>query len=66
MEAHDIENEYGIPWQVVYGISDNTRAFWSQASAREALGYEPEDDSELKFADGVRELLSDHGRVGPL
>jgi len=30
------------------------------------LGYEPEDDSELKFADGVRELLSDHGRVGPL
>ena len=66
MEAHDIENEYGIPWQVVYGISDNTRAFWSLASAREALGYEPEDDSELKFADGVRELLSDHGRVGPL
>ncbi len=66
MEAHDIENEYGIPWQVVYGISDNTRAFWSLASAREALGYEPEDDSELKFADGVRELLSGPGRVGPL
>ena len=66
MEAHDIENEYGIPWQVVYGISDNTRAFWSITNAREVLGYEPEDDSELKFAAGVRELLSDHGRVGPL
>ena len=58
IEAPDIENEHGIPWQVVYGISDNTRAFWSLESARRYLGYRPEDDSEITFAEGVRELLT--------
>ena len=29
IEAPNIENEDGVPWQVVYGISNNTRAFWS-------------------------------------
>ncbi|GIT16673.1 MAG: hypothetical protein CM1200mP38_3300 [Dehalococcoidia bacterium] len=33
IEAKNIENEYGIPWQVVYGISNNTRAFWSLSNA---------------------------------
>ena len=28
VEVENIENEYGIPWQVVYGISNNTRALW--------------------------------------
>ena len=27
IETSDIDNEYGIPWQIVYGISNNTRAF---------------------------------------
>ena len=54
IEAPDIDNEHGVPWQVVYGISDNTRAFWSLASARRALGYQPEDDSEVKYAADVR------------
>ena len=62
VDAPDIENEHGIPWQVVYGISNNTRAFWSLTSARKSLGYEPEDDSEVKFADDVRTFL--HGREG--
>jgi nucleoside-diphosphate-sugar epimerase len=70
IEAPDIENEHGIPWQVVYGISNNTRAFWSLVSARNVLGYEPEDDSEVKFASDIRRLLtggdtaSGPGRVG--
>ena len=34
------------------------------SNARRALGYEPEDDSELKYADDVREILSGPGRVG--
>ena len=65
-EAPNIENENGIPWQVVYGISDNTRAFWSLASARAALGYAPEDDSEVKYADDIRAMLGSAapGRVG--
>ena len=29
IEAVDITNDHGIPWQVVYGISNNTRSFWS-------------------------------------
>ena len=54
IEAPNIENEDGVPWQVVYGISNNTRAFWSLSNAREVLGYEPQDDSEVKYADDIR------------
>ena len=53
IETPDIDNEHGIPWHVVYGISDNTRAFWSLANARSVLAYEPEDDSEVRFAPDV-------------
>ena len=69
IEVPNIENEHGIPWQVVYGISNNTRAFWSLTSARRVLGYEPEDDSEVKFAKDIQQLLLDTGapggKVGP-
>ena len=27
-EAPNIENEHGVPWQVVYGMSNNVRGFW--------------------------------------
>ena len=64
IEATSIENEYGVPWQVVYGISNNTRAFWSLTSAREVLGYRPEDDSEVKYADDIRGFLSGEGATG--
>ncbi len=63
IEAPDIENEHGVPWQVVYGISNNTRAFWSLTNARRVLGYEPEDDTEVKYADSVRRHIL--GRDGP-
>ncbi len=33
----------GIDWAVVYGISDNPRQFWDLSSARELLGYRPQD-----------------------
>jgi nucleoside-diphosphate-sugar epimerase len=66
VEAPDIENEYGIPWQVVYGISDNTRAFWSLESARRYLGYSPQDDSEVVFAEAIAEHLTGPGSgAGP-
>ena len=61
----NIENEYGIPWQVVYGISNNTRSFWSLANARKVLGYDPMDDSEILFAEAVQSIIKDAGRVGP-
>ena len=68
IEAPDIENEHGVPWQVVYGISNNTRAFWSLANAREVLGYEPQDDSEVKYSKDIQSFLIEGnvagGRVG--
>ena len=42
----DIKN---VPFLVVYGVSNNTRRFWSLESARESLNYNPQDDSEFKF-----------------
>lgn len=57
LETEDIRDRHGIPFQIFYGISDNTRKFWSIANAREVIGYSPEDDSEVTFADGIRRLL---------
>jgi len=59
-----------VPWVVAYGISDNTRAFWSLESARRVLGYNPQDDSEAAYADAVTRLLTARrpaygGRLGP-
>ncbi|MGD6746236.1 NAD-dependent epimerase/dehydratase family protein [Streptomyces sp. BH106] len=41
---------------VVYGSSANTRLWWDLSSAR-ALGYEPQDDSEVY----AEKLLAEHG-----
>ncbi|MGE3541268.1 MAG: NAD-dependent epimerase/dehydratase family protein [Candidatus Tectimicrobiota bacterium] len=60
IDTPNIDNEYGVPWQVVYGISNNTRAFWSLANARKVLGYAPEDDSEVLYAQDIQGFL-----VGP-
>ena len=71
IETPNIDNEHGIPWLIVYGISDNTRSFWSLTSARQVLGYRPEDDSEVKYAHDIQGFLtggeapSGVGRVGP-
>ena len=70
IESPKVDDAHGVPWLVVYGISNNTRAFWSLESARQVLGYEPLDDSEVKYADDVRRLLTGQdaktpgGRVG--
>jgi hypothetical protein len=59
IETASIDDAYGIPFQIFYGISNNTRAYWSIANARQVIGYAPEDDSELKYAALVREVLGD-------
>ena len=64
IEVENIENEYGVPWQVVYGISNNTRAFWSLSNARKVFGYEPKDDSDILFAEASKSIISEAGRVG--
>ena len=57
IETGDISDANGIPYQIVYGISGNTRRFWSLDSARNVLGYRPEDDSEVIYADAVKKYL---------
>jgi hypothetical protein len=57
IEAESIEDENGIPFQVFYGISGNTLNFWSLANAHKVIGYEPEDDSLVRFADKVSEII---------
>jgi NAD+ dependent glucose-6-phosphate dehydrogenase len=64
IETENILNEHGIPWQIVYGISDNTRAYWSLTNAREVFGYAPDDDSEVEYADDIRRLLTGGGVRG--
>ncbi|MGI8687956.1 MAG: NAD-dependent epimerase/dehydratase family protein, partial [Thermomicrobiales bacterium] len=59
IETEHIEDAHGIPWQVFYGISGNTRAFWSLVNARQVIGYAPEDDSEVLFASDIQRLLRD-------
>lgn len=65
LEAEPIEDEWGVPFQIFYGISNNTRAFWSIANARRLIGYDPEDDSETRYAADIARLLgASPGRVG--
>ena len=53
VEAENIADEHGVPFLIVYGISGNTHRFWSIANARTKIGYEPEDDSQVNFADKI-------------
>jgi hypothetical protein len=67
MECGPLEDAWGVPFQVFYGVSNNTRAFWSIANARRVIGYAPEDDSEVRFAGDIQRVLierGEHGRVG--
>jgi hypothetical protein len=56
LETETIEDENGVPYLVVYGISGNTHRFWSLANAFQKLGYAPEDDSQVRFADKIAEI----------
>ncbi len=56
IEAADIADENGVPFLVVYGISGNTHRFWSLANAFDKIGYAPEDDSQVRFAERIAEI----------
>jgi len=49
-----------VRFEIVYGISHNTRRWWDLSRAREVLGYEPHDDAETYAA----ELSRDHPPPG--
>jgi hypothetical protein len=56
VETERIEDEHGVPFLIVYGISGNTHRFWSLASARRMIGYAPQDDSQVNFADAIARI----------
>ena len=65
LECGPIADEWDVPFQIFYGVSNNTRAMWSIANARAVIGYAPEDDSEVRFAaDIARVLGGSRGRLG--
>ena len=47
-----------MPFQIFYGVSANARTFWSTTNAREVVGYAPQDDSEVRFADDIARMLA--------
>jgi hypothetical protein len=58
-EAH--HNEWGIPFQIFYGISNNARNFWRLANAHRVIGYDPQDDSEVKYWQDIATFLMQEG-----
>lgn len=59
IETEDVRDDQGVSFQIFYGISNNPHAFWSIVNARQVIGYEPEDNSEIRFAD----LIAAHIRA---
>lgn len=57
IETPGIEDEHGVPFHIFYGVSNNARTFWSITNARKVIGYAPEDDSEVAFADEIAQML---------
>src|SRR5262245_59817668 len=57
IETPDIADEHGIPFHIFYGVSNNARTFWSIANARKVIGYDPQDDSEIRFAEDIARML---------
>lgn len=65
IETADIADENGVPFQVFFGISGNTHRFWSIDNARRVVGYAPEDDSQIKFADRVSKVILEAQKRNP-
>ncbi|MDQ3444215.1 MAG: NAD(P)-dependent oxidoreductase, partial [Chloroflexota bacterium] len=57
IDTPEIEDAYGVPFHIFYGVSNNARTFWRIVNARQVVGYVPEDDSELRFAADIAVLL---------
>jgi len=65
IETERIDDLNGVPYLVIYGISGNTHRFWSIESARRVLGYQPEDDSQVRFADRLGVIVKAPRAAGP-
>ena len=57
IETENIDNTHGVPFQIFYGISGNSHNFWTISNANKVIGYTPEDNSQVKFADKVSAVI---------
>lgn len=57
VDTPNIDDEHGVPFHIFNGVSNNARKFWSIANARQVIDYQPEDDSEKRFASDIGRLL---------
>jgi hypothetical protein len=57
IETPKIEDEFGVPFHIFYGTSNNARTFWSITNARKVIGYDPQDDSEIRFAQDIARIF---------
>lgn len=62
LETENIDDENGVPFQIFYGISGNSHNFWSLANAKRVIGYAPEDNSAVKFAGRIEEVMTEAKR----
>jgi UDP-glucose 4-epimerase len=58
IETENIRDEHDVPFQIFYGISDNSHRFWSIVNAYQVIGYAPEDNSSVVFADEIRQHIA--------
>ena len=58
IDTPEINDEYGVPFHIFYGVSNNARTFWSITNARRVIDYQPQDDSERRFAADIARLMS--------
>ncbi len=58
VDAASVEDRFGVPFQIFYGVSANARTFWSITNAREVVGYAPQDDSEVRFAADIARMVA--------
>jgi nucleoside-diphosphate-sugar epimerase len=56
IETASIDDENGIPFQIFYGVSNNTHNFWDISNARRLIGYDPQDNSSIRFARQVARI----------
>lgn len=56
VETPNIDDENGVPFQIFFGASGNTHNFWAIANARKVIGYEPQDNSQVQFAERISAL----------
>ena len=58
IEKEDIRDANGVPFQLIYGTSNNLNRIWSLRNAK-AFGYEPQDSSYTDFPERIKKLFTE-------